>query len=118
MTRLLPVEPASDEAGLLCTPAPPPAPRRIFRGVKAADCPPAEALGWSSKREKGRVLVSWREAILARFARESRTIRLAWTIESLVGLRGYAFPGDTWLAAKAGLRVKKLQARLTKLERA
>ena len=79
---------------------------------------PANALTWSSSREKANALDRWRTAIGKSFPESGRVLRTAWALEWLFGADGFAYPTDGFLSRKLDIPLKKIQATLTELERA
>jgi hypothetical protein len=87
--------------------------RRTY--VHASHTPP-DALTWRTATQRNRVLWPWREAVNRKFAERPRCLRVAWLLDCLFGLDGYAFATDSWFERKIGLPINKVQEALLALE--
>jgi len=78
---------------------------------------PAEALIWANNRTRPHALRKWRCAVSAAISDRPRCLRVAWTLEWLFGVNGYAYPTDSFLARELGIQIKHVQAALQHLEK-
>jgi hypothetical protein len=84
--------------------------RRFEAGI------PANALTWKGRAEKAKRMNEWRDAVGKVFPESGRILRVAWALEWLFGVDGFAYPTDGFLSAKLGIPVNKIQKTLTDLE--
>jgi hypothetical protein len=76
---------------------------------------PTGALVWSDWRERNRVLIDWRRAVVRKFTK-ARSLRLAWVLRDLMLKEGYAFLLDDTLREELGTGSRKLRLALTDLQ--
>lgn len=77
---------------------------------------PEGALTWRSAKQRNVALWAWRNAVSREFAERPRCLRVAWSLDSLFGGDGFAFPADSWFERRIGLPVNKVQQALLALE--
>lgn len=88
--------------------------RRI---IAESEAMPAGAMTWKSKRDKAKLLDTWRVQIGKTFSDSPRVLRVAWALEWLFTDDGYAYATDSFFAQKLDVPLKKIQAAMTELER-
>src|SRR5262245_10465036 len=86
--------------------------RRFARGT------PKEALTWKSAKSRGALLFDWQCAVQARFKGSSNALSVAWLLCTLCKKEGYAYATDSYISRLTGIKINKIQATVTALEKA
>jgi hypothetical protein len=78
---------------------------------------PKDALTWKGARQRWSRMLGWQIAVSTKFT-SIRALRVAWLLDHLCQLKGYAYSTDAYISTTLNIPLNKVQTILTDLERA